>query len=147
MASEKTVFSKSGDWKIEVEAWRNHFIFYQSIGTQVDVYHKEKTTDTWGNDKIDWVKKNANSISITNRYFGSDPVIFITRSKVCNNSSHCELKEWAVGTITLSDTGLGVGASQLIVTSVKGSVSVNIGNEILSAEVEASSFFSDSSIW
>lgn len=147
MASEKTVYSNNEDWKIKVEAWRNHFIVYQSIGTQVDVYHKENTTDTWGNDKIDWVKKNADSISINNQYSGTDPKIFITRSKTCTNASHCEQKEWAVGTITLSDSGVGVGASQLIVENVKGSVSVRIGREVLSAEVEAGSFFSDSSLW
>lgn len=56
MASEITLFSKSGDWKADVEAWKNNFLFYKSIGTEVTVYHREQTKNVWGNTVTDWVR-------------------------------------------------------------------------------------------
>lgn len=149
MASEITLFSKNGDWKADVEAWKNNFLAYKSIGTQVSVYHREQTKNIWGNTVTDWVSKAANAISITNVYKGTGPGA-ATRSKVCQNSSYCEEKEWAVGiTISLpadSITDVGGGAI-LDIDSVTGTVSIVIGNEVLSGVVSASSIFSDSSLW
>ncbi|HET9057266.1 MAG TPA: hypothetical protein VFN30_10530 [Chitinophagaceae bacterium] len=150
MASEVTVHSRDGNWKIEVEAWKNNFLFYSSIGTEVTVYHRERTTNVWGSTVTDWVKKNAVSISITNVYSG--PVASgsggsITRSGTWNNRSYAELKEWAVGAkISIPDGGVS-GNAILDIDKVDGSVSVNIGQEILNATVSASSIISDSSIW
>jgi hypothetical protein len=149
MASEITLFTKSGDWKADVEAWKNNFLFYRSIGTQVSVYHREQTKNIWGNTVTDWVSKAASSISIQNVYRGSGPGV-ATRSKTCNNASECELKEWAAGfTLTLppdSVTDVGGGAI-LELDSVTGTVVVVIGGESLRGEVTASSVLSDSSIW
>lgn len=149
MASELTLFTKAGDWKADLEAWKNNFLFYKSIGTQVSVYHREQTKNIWGNTVTDWVSKAATSISIQNVYRGSGPGA-ATRSKTCNNASYCELKEWAVGvTITLppdSVTDVGGGAV-LDIDSVTGTVNVVIGGEVLRGEVSASSVISDSSIW
>jgi hypothetical protein len=149
VASEITLFSKNGDWKADVEAWKNNFLAYKSIGTQVSVYHREQTKNIWGNTVTDWVSKAANAISITNVYKGTGPGA-ATRSKVCQNSSYCEEKEWAVGiTISLpadSITDVGGGAI-LDIDSVTGTVSIVIGNEVLSGVVSASSIFSDSSLW
>jgi hypothetical protein len=150
--SEITLFSKSGDWKAEVEAWKNNFLFYKSIGTQVSVYHREQTKNIWGNTVTDWVSKAANAISITNVYTGTQPGLgpSATRNKVCNNSSSCELKEWAVGvTVTLppdSVTDVGGGAI-LDIDSVTGTVSIAIPGETLSGVVTAQSIIGDSSIW
>lgn len=149
MASEITLFSKSGDWKVDVEAWKNNFLFYKSIGTEVTVYHREQTKNVWGNTVTDWVRKAASSISITNVYRGTGPGA-ATRSKTCNNASYCEEKAWAVGvTVTLpadSVTDIGGGAI-LDLDSVTGTVSIVIDNEVLRGEVSASSVLSDSSIW
>lgn len=150
MPSEITLHSRGGDWKAEVEAWKNSFLVYKSIGTEVTVYHREQTKNVWGNTVTDWVRKAANSISITNVYHGTGPGL-ATRSQVCNNSSYCELKHWAVGvTINLPADGitdLGGGAI-LDIDSVTGSVTISIpGGELLSGEVSASSAISDSSIW
>ena len=38
MANDVTVFSKGGDWKAEIHAWKNNYLFYKSIGTEVTVY-------------------------------------------------------------------------------------------------------------
>lgn len=149
MASEATVYSSDGDWKIEVEAWKNNFLVYKSIGTEVNVYHKEKTTNIWGSSVTDWVKKAASSIHIRNVYSGTGPGN-VTREKTCNNASYCEQKEWAVGvTITLPlDDATDVGGGAILeIDKVEGDVSVTIGHEVLRAHVSASSAFSDSSIW
>ncbi len=150
MASEITLRTKDGSWKADVEAWKNNFLFYKSIGTQVTVYHREQTTNIWGNAVTDWVRKAASSISITNVYRGATGSTFATRQKTCANSSYCELKEWAVGvTITIpveSVTDVGGGAT-LDIDKVDGSVVVNMGGESLAGQVSASSIFSDSSLW
>ena len=150
MASEITLFSKNGDWKADVEAWKNNVLFYKSIGTQVSVYHREQTKNIWGNTVTDWVSKAANAISIVNVYKGTGPGA-ATRSNVCNNASYCEEKEWAVGvSITLPpDSITDVGGNAILdIDSVTGTVSIVVGgNETLSGVVSASSIISDSSIW
>lgn len=149
MASEKTVYSNDGNWKVEVEAWKNNFLFYTSIGTEVDVYHREKTKNIWGSTVTDWVKKPASSIHIENKYSGTGPGV-ATKTKTCNNASNCELKEWAVGiSISIpvgSPTDIS-GSATLTIDKVEGTVTVQIGHETLKAVVSASSIFSDSSIW
>jgi hypothetical protein len=149
MASEITLFTDDGDWKAEVEAWKNNFLFYTSIGTEVRVYHREETTNIWGNTVTDWVRRSADSIFIRNVYSGSGPGA-ATREKTCSNRSYCELKEWAVGvTITIpveSPTDVGGGAI-LDIDEVDATVRIQIDREILTGEVSASSAFEDSSIW
>lgn len=149
MASEATVVSGDGQWKIEVEAWKNNFLVYKSIGTQVDVYHREQTKNVWGNTKTDWVKKRASSIHIRNTYRGTGPGVGV-REKRCAETASCELKEWAVGvTVTIpveSPTDVGGGAI-LEIESVEGAVTVSAGGQTMTATVSASSALSDSSIW
>jgi hypothetical protein len=150
MASEVTVYSKDGNWKIDVEAWKNNFLLYKSIGTQVTVYHREQTHNIWGSTVTDWVRKNALSISITNVYTG--PLAAgsggsITKSGTWNNTSYEELKEWAWGIKISIPSGEPGGNALLDIDKVDGSVSVNIGQEVLTAKVSASSIISDSSIW
>ncbi|MDH3336848.1 MAG: hypothetical protein OER22_01740 [Gammaproteobacteria bacterium] len=149
MPSETTLFTRDGNWKAEVEAWKNNFLFYKSIGCQVTVYHREETKNVWGNTSTDWVKRAADSIFIRNRYSGSGPGV-ATREKTCNEASYCELKEWAVGiTVTIPPDGIDdVGGGAILeIDSVDSSVSVRIERETLTGEVSASSAFGDSSIW
>ena len=152
MASEKTVYSNDQNWKIKIEAYKNYFFFYSDIGTKVKVYHKQKTTDTWGKTKTDWVKKAADSIYIKNIYSGDSPKLTLTKEKTCQNAKTCGLYEWAVGIILFKvtasgDLSAGPQTADLIVKKVTGQVSVRIGTETLTGEVSASSPIQDSQIW
>jgi len=151
MASEKTVYTNDRNWKAKIEAYKNNFIVYKDIGTKVKVYHKEKTTDTWGKTKTDWVKKAADSIYIKNIYTGDSPKISVTKEKTCLDSKTCSLFEWAVGLIKISVSDDGVSGSptsaSLIVNKVNGHASIRIGAETISGDVSASSAISDSQIW
>ena len=154
MASETTAYSANGNWKIKVEAWKNNFLLYKSIGTQVQVYHREQTKNIWGNTVTDWVKKKAISITITNTYKGSfvggGGAGSVTKSGTWRNKDSAELKEWAFGfTVTLpaqkpNDIG---GGAILDIDSVDGVVNVSVEGSQLTAQVSASSIISDSSIW
>ena len=149
MPSEITLYTDDRNWKAEVEAWKNNFLVYKSIGCEVTVYRREETKNVWGNTVTDWVKRSADSIFIRNRYSGSGPGAAV-RERTCPNTHYCELKEWAVGVtinIPLDDvTDVGGGAI-LDVDSVESSVRIRIGRETLTGEVSASSAFGDSSIW
>jgi hypothetical protein len=150
MASEITLRTSDGTWKVEVEAWKNNFLFYKSIGTQVTVYHREQTDNIWGTPVTDWVDKAATLIEITNIYRAATGFATATRQKTCNNSSSCELKEWSTGvTIKLPADGADDvgGGAVLDIESVDGTVVVLIGLERLTGQVTAKSALSDNSIW
>jgi hypothetical protein len=149
MASELTLFSDDGDWKVEIEAFKNNFLFYKSIGTTVRIYHREQKENIWGNTVTDWVRRNARTILIRNVYSGPGPGT-ATREGQCTDASSCELKEWAVGfnvklpADEVSD--LGPGAT-LDLEKVDGTVTVTLEHDVITGEVSASSAFSDSGIW
>jgi hypothetical protein len=150
MANDVTVFTHAGDWKAEIHAWKNNYLAYKSIGTEVTVYHREQTKNIWGSTVTDWVEKPPTMIENTNVYHGSGPGV-ATRQKACPESSNCELKEWAVGlNITVvtdtGDTSAGGGAT-LDIDSVDGSAVIMIGEERLTGKVSASSALGDNSIW
>jgi len=154
MADETTVFSKDGTFKADVKAWKNNYLFYKSIGTEVNVYHREETKNIWGSTVTDWVDKAVPSIEITNVYRGTGPGASpggVAKSKTCPNTNSCELKEWAVGgSITVTETGdtSEGGGAILEIDSVNGSVVVVLpSGERLTAQVSASSALSDNSIW
>lgn len=149
MPSEITVVSDDGEWKAEFEAFKTNLLVYRSIGSEVKTYHREETSNVWGNKKIDWVRKNADSIFIQNVYSGPGPGTG-TRTKECTDTSGCELKHWAVG-VTLeipadSITDVGGGAI-LEIDQVDASFTARIGRISLSGAASASSAFSDSGIW
>ncbi|MDF1596039.1 MAG: hypothetical protein P1T08_08080 [Acidimicrobiia bacterium] len=149
MPSEISVLSGDGQWKAEIEAFKTNLLFYSSIGCEVKVYHREETTNVWGNKKTDWVRRNADSIFIRNVYSGTGPGTG-TREKTCTNASSCELKEWAVGvTVSLpADSVTDVGGGAILdIDSVESTVSVRIERQTLNGNVSASSAFSDSGIW
>ena len=149
MASEQTLYTNDGQWKVEVEAWKTNVLVYKSIGSEATVYHRQTHKNIWGNTVTDWVEKSASSISLHNVYSGSGPGTG-TRDKTCTNASYCQLKEWAVGvTVTIpvdSPKDFGGGAI-LDIEKVDATVRVVIGNEVLTAQVSASSAFSDTGIW
>lgn len=149
MSSEVSVLSKDGSWKADVEAWKNNFLAYKSIGTQVTVYHREPHKNVWGNTVTDWVEKPATTITIENTYKGTGPGV-ATRTKTCTNASYCELKEWAVGvSIELPPDSITDvhGAAVLDLDSVSARINVVVGSEVMNAQVSASSIVSDSGIW
>lgn len=149
MPDQITLFTRDGTWKADVKAWKNNFLVYKSIGTQVTVYHREQTKNTWGNTVTDWVQKPARLIDIANTYKAGPASA--SRQASCPNASYCEEKLWAVGvSLTIptdgGDPSVG-GSAPLEVDSVTGSVMVSIGEEQLRGEVSASSALSDNSIW
>lgn len=149
MPSEISVVSDDGQWKAEIEAFKTNLLFYSSIGCEVKVYHREETTNVWGNKKTDWVRRAADSIFIRNVYSGSGPGTG-TREKTCTDQSSCELKHWAVGvTVTIpvdSPTDVGGGAI-LDIDEVDSTVAVRVDRQTMNGTVSASSALSDSGIW
>lgn len=146
-----TVYTEDRQWKADLKAWKNWVFFYQSIGAQADVYHRQKTKDVWGNTKVDWVDASAN-IFITNTYRG--PVASGVGSLVQSGEfkgSHGELKEWAWGFLVfkITDSGPGVQPAGAIldISSVVSEIVVATDGGRMTGTVAASSIITDNSIW
>lgn len=166
--NELTVVSEDGQWKAEMKAWKDYWFFYASIGSQVDVYHREKTKDTWGNTKTDWVKRPA-AIFINNTYQGSlagSPApgtggeggpppsgglggTYVRDIEV--QGAHAENRLWATGffstKISVSGEQTRPAGATLDISNVVAEISVGVGTAILRGTVAASSYVSDNSAW
>ena len=146
MPSQVTVLSDDGDWKAEVDAWKHSSPFYSSIGTRVAVYHREPTTNTRGRRKTRWVRRAADAITIRNTYGGQGPGTGV-RTRVVDGRSTGELKEWAFGaTVSLpADPVTDVGGGPVCdLDRVLGDVTVWVGHQSMSAQVEAANAFAGS---
>jgi hypothetical protein len=75
MAGKDQAFTADGMWTATVGAGELNLFFYKSIGTKVDVFHKEQRRSGpfgwWGPLVETWVPANADSITISNTYYGS----------------------------------------------------------------------------
>jgi hypothetical protein len=142
MASEVTRISKDGNWKVDVEAWRNNFLFYSSIGCQFSIY-KKGGSSIWGGTS--WDSAKARQVTMRNSYNGG----LAFQDGQWSNAHDGELKYWAVGfNISIPSGEVGAGGPWLILTSVESIVDVMLQNgESMSIKVSASSPISDSSIW
>ena len=146
MASEMTLYTRDRTWKAELHAFKNSLFVYKSIGTEVTVYHLEHTHRFlfFGN-KIDWVKKPADAISISNHYTGLLPSLTPSaadRGAEAKNVDSLEEKLYAAGIgITLYgppiEGGSVGGNASLEVRTVTGQITVRIGNEVLRGTVDA----------
>lgn len=142
MPSEITTISKDGQWKVEVEAWRNNFFFYSSIGAQFSVYRKGGSS-IWGGTS--WNSGKARRVTMRNSYNGG----LAFQDGQWNDAHNGELKHWAVGfQISIPSGEISAGGPWLILTSVESVVDVVLPNgESMNFRVSASSPISDSSIW
>jgi hypothetical protein len=141
MASEVTRISNDGNWKVEVEAWRNNFITYSSIGAQFSIYRKGGSS-IWGGSS--WNSANARQVRMRNTYNGG----LASHEAQWNDASSGELKHWAVGFSINIQTGRPGAGTWLTLTSVESIVDVVLANgEHMEIRVDAGSFITDSSIW
>lgn len=75
MAGQDEKVTPDGMWMATMGAFQISAFFYKAIGTKVDVFHKEQRHSGpfgwWGPLVDKWVPANADSITITNTYFGA----------------------------------------------------------------------------
>lgn len=142
MASEVTRMSADGNWKVVVEAWRNNFFFYSSIGAQFAIYRKGGSS-VWGGTS--WNAGRARRVTMRNSYNGG----LAFQDGQWNDAHNGELKHWAAGfNIKIPSGEVTPGGPWLILTSVESIVDLTLANgEAMNIRVSASSFISDSSIW
>jgi hypothetical protein len=160
-----TLYSEDGQWKAELKSWKDYWFFYASIGSQVDVYHRETTHDVWGNKTTDWVKRPA-SIFIHNTYQGNitgspNPPgttpngpdgglgTFVHSGEF--NSDHGEFRLWAAGffatKVTVGGEQTRPAGATLDINSVVAEITVATPGGSMRGTVGASSYVSDNSAW
>jgi hypothetical protein len=137
MANQVTLFSPDQSWRVQISSFKVNYFFYNAIGTAVDVWHREQVPGSfWGGPRVDWVKKRAASVSITNRYTGVIGTAVGTQQLSERNIDHSELKIWSVG-VSLSfdaragtggpaDPNLPGGAPSFLVNSVSGNATISL---------------------
>ena len=142
MPSEVTRISADGNWKVEVEAWKNNFLFYSSIGAQFSI-SKKGGSSIWGGTS--WDSGRARRVTMRNSY--NDGQAFQDGS--WSDASSGELKHWAVGIAVKIPSGeISPGGPWLTLDRVESTVDVVLANgESMHIVVNASSIVSDSSIW
>jgi hypothetical protein len=145
MPSELMLYTRDKQWRVDLGSWTSDFPYYKSIGTQVTVYHRERTTSIWGNTVMDWVEEPALLIRIRNIYSGPGASV-VTREREWRNATEAELKEWSTGgSIRLpADTGPSrEGSVVLEINKVEGTVTIVIGDETLTGVVSAGRVISE----
>jgi uncharacterized protein DUF3892 len=162
MAGKDEAVTADGTWMATMGAGELNLFFYKSIGTKVDVFHKEQRRSGpfgwWGPLVDTWVPANADSITISNTYYGSTareaqalglgscpPTPSGPRA-----SLECKLEAFGVGVSVTYDKPLGAtgdfgglppnpsptpGAS-LEVRAVRGRGTVAIGGQYLVMHVD-----------
>jgi hypothetical protein len=161
---ELTVYTEDGKWKAVFKAWKDYWLFYNSIGAEVDVYERRETHDIWGHRTTDWVKAKADIYMVAN-FQGqlrapsvpqNPPVppnggmgnLELSRSF---RDSHAELRLWAAGffttNITVSGEQTTPAGATLDINSVIAEIEVSTPSGPLHGTVGASSYLSDNSAW
>jgi hypothetical protein len=157
---ELTVYTEDGKWKAVMRAWKDYWLFYNSIGAKVDVYERRQTSDIWGHKTTDWVKTPAEIFMIAH-YQGdvskspaggppSGGLGNFDQSKSFRDA-HGELRLWAAGFFTTSISVAGeetvpAGAT-LDIHSVVAEIEVSTPSGPIHGTVGASSYLSDNSAW
>lgn len=160
-----TVVSRDGQWKADLHAWKDWWVFYASIGAEVTVYRRQEHKNTWG-DTVDWVRAPA-FISISNTYYGRTPTgepppepsppqpgppYSITQTVEFREQSYGQLKLWATGILKITiDTGGGTtpggSGAKLIVDRVVSTITIGVRGDQLQGVVDAGSYVIDQSTW
>ena len=101
MATKHSVLSLDGQWKVEIEAYKNNWFFYKAIGATTRAYHMEETRFLgflWSTGR-NWVERNVAIISTGARFNGLLPVLTGIDSESCvhQNASSCDVRKWAFG--------------------------------------------------
>ena len=162
MAGKDEALTDDGMWMATMGAGELNLFFYKSIGTKVDVFHKEQRRSGpfgWSGPLVDtWVPANADSITISNTYYGSTAAqaqaLGLGSCPATPSgpraSLDCKLEAFGVGVSVTYDKPLGFtgdlggvppnpsptpGAS-LDVRAVRGRGTVQIGNEFLVMHVD-----------
>lgn len=163
MAGKDEALTSDGMWMATMGAGELNLFFYKEIGTKVDVFHKEQRHSGpfgwWGPLVDTWVPANADSITITNTYYGATAAeaqalgLGSCPATPSGPRASLDCKLWAVGvgvSVTY-DKPLGAtgdfgglppnpsptpGAS-LEVRAVRGRGTVQIGNQFLTLHVDS----------
>jgi hypothetical protein len=95
MADTQTLFSKDGQTRIQFSAWIHNYLFYKSIGTEVQIRRQGTSSFLWWSWNS-WNPTLAKSIQITNQYSGL-PGALTQGPQAASNTDDLELKQWAAG--------------------------------------------------
>ena len=140
MPTALTLHSCSHNWRVEIEARSIDLPFYKSIGTQVQIYHRLRTSSMWGRrGETDWDLCAANLIHIQNVYHCSGPEIALC-DRQWHNASEAELSEWSLGHPIYFPPGhlpFLPCVLPLEIRQVKSIVEVVIGEQVLTGAVTA----------
>jgi len=140
MAKELTLYTRDKHWKAEIEAQAIHLRFYNSIGTQVVVYHREQTTSIWGGPETDWEEQPPLMIRIRNVYRGVGPGV-ATREREWRHRTQAALMEWSAGGpihLCKDSSSSTEGDQALDVNRIESTVTVMIAGETLTGVVSTS---------
>jgi hypothetical protein len=125
-------------WCVEIEAHGIDLEFYKSIGTQVRIYRRLRTTSMWGSlGETDWDLVPARLIHIQNVYRGMGPEIALS-DREWHNAAEAELSEWSLGHPIYFPPGhlpFLPSVVPLEIQQVESIVEVVIGNEVLTGVV------------
>jgi uncharacterized protein DUF3892 len=169
MPGQDEKLTPDGMWKATMGAFDLNLFFYKAIGTKIDVFHKEQRHSGpfgwWGPLVDTWVPANADSITITNTYYGATAAAANAfglgscpppgTASGARPSLDCRLWAVGIGVSVTYDKPLGLSGdlpgglppnpsptpgATLDVRAVSGRGTVIIGNVPLNLAVESSGF-------
>ena len=136
MADSSMAYTRDGNWRVVLSAWKVSAGVYNAIGSTVKAQHWEEQTVWLFFKKTNWFDKPVDSISVSATFEGILPSTapgVANRSDARNDASEADVRYWAFGAgIKLAPevgpAGPG-GAADLLIRAVRATGGATINGE------------------
>jgi hypothetical protein len=141
MGESSRAYTKDGNWRVILTAWKTSLALYNAIGATIKAEHWEERTVWLFFKKADWWPVPVEFISVAANFEGilpsSQPGV-AQRSNVRRNNSEADVRIFAFGAgiklaPEIGPAGPG-GAADILVRAVRATGAATISNEQLNCE-------------
>jgi hypothetical protein len=142
MAESSMAYTRDGNWRVVLSAWKTSAVFYNAIGATAKAQHWEEQTVWLFFKRTDWFDKPVDAVSVSARFEGilpsTEPGV-AQRGAVRHNASEADIRYFAFGAGIELDPDPGRpagpgGAADVLVRAVRATGGATINGEAVLCE-------------